>query len=74
MNEMNKNNLLSGGKVFCLFFFAIVAIIAFAGNLNALTAHPELEHFYGWGAGINFVAEIVLIFCLRKSWKNKANE
>ena len=54
------------GKVFLIVFVSLVAIIAFAGNLNALAVHPDLESFYGWGAGINFIVEIYLIWNLYK--------
>ena len=73
MNEMNKSHMKSGVKAFLMFFISLIAIIAFAGNLNAVTVNG-LESFYGWGAGINFVAEIFLIFSLRKAWKKNDQE
>ena len=53
------------GKVFLIMFVSLVAIIAFAGNLNAVSANG-LDSFYGWGAGINFIVEIYLIWNLYK--------
>ena len=53
------------GKVFLIMFVSLVAIIAFAGNLNAVSANG-LDNFYGWGAGINFIVEIYLIWNLYK--------
>jgi len=73
MNDMNKRNLKDGGRAFLLIFFTLIAIIAFAGNLNAVVVNG-LDSFYGWGAGINFVAEIFLIFSLRKAWKKNDQE
>lgn len=68
MDDMNKRNMRDGGKAFLIIFFTLIAIIAFAGNLNAVTVNG-LDSFYGWGAGINFIAELFLIFSLRKAWK-----
>ena len=65
MNEMNKSHMKSGAKAFLMFFISLIAIIAFAGNLNAVSANG-LESFYGWGAGVNFLAEIYLIWNLYK--------
>ena len=66
MNEMNKSHMKSGAKAFLMFFVSLIAIIAFAGNLNAVYTHPDLDSFYAWGAGINFLAEIYLIWNLYK--------
>ena len=65
MNEMNKSHMKSGAKAFLMFFISLIAIIAFAGNLNAVSANG-LESFYAWGAGVNFLAEIYLIWNLYK--------
>ena len=66
MNDFNKGNMKAGGKAFLMIAISLIAIIAFAGNLNALAVHPDLESFYGWGAGVNFLAEIYLIWNLYK--------
>ena len=65
MNDFNKGNMKAGGKAFLMIFISLIAIIAFAGNLNAVTVNG-LESFYAWGAGINFLAEIYLIWNLYK--------
>ena len=66
MNESNKGNMRRGGKVLLLFIFALIAIMSFAGVLNAVTANV-LESFIGWVAGVNFIAEGVLIYLLGKN-------
>lgn len=71
MNESNKGNMRRGGKVLLLFIFALIAIMSFAGVLNAVTANT-LESFIGWVAGVNFIAEGVLIYLLGKNlFKNE---
>ena len=55
----------SGVKAFLMVFISLIAIIAFAGNINAVTVNG-LDSFYAWGAGINFLAEIYLIWNLYK--------
>ena len=65
MNDFNKGNMKAGLKAFLMIFISLIAIIAFAGNLNAVTVNG-LESFYGWGAGVNFLAEIYLIWNLYK--------
>lgn len=65
MNDFNKGNMKAGGKVFLMVFISLIAIIAFAGNINAVTVNG-LDSFYAWGAGINFLAEIYLIWNLYK--------
>lgn len=65
MNEMNKSNMKAGAKTLLMFFISLVAIIAFSGNLNAVIVHG-LDSFYAWGAGINFLVEIFLIWNLYK--------
>ena len=65
MNDFNKGNMKAGGKGLLMFFISLIAIIAFAGNLNAVSVN-DLDSFYAWGAGINFLAEIYLIWNLYK--------
>ena len=65
MNDFNKGNIKAGGKVFLMVFISLIAIIAFAGNINAVTVNG-LDSFYALGAGINFLAEIYLIWNLYK--------
>ena len=65
MNDFNKGNMKTGGKGLLMFFISLIAIIAFAGNLNAVFVNG-LESFYAWGAGVNFLAEIYLIWNLYK--------
>jgi hypothetical protein len=73
MSDLNKRNLKDGGRAYLLVFLGIIAIIAFAGNLNAVAVN-SLDSFYGWAAGINFAAELFLIFSLHKAWKKKDEE
>ena len=60
MNDSNKGNMRRGGKVLLLFIFALIAIMSFAGILNAVTANA-LDSFIGWVAAVNFFAEGILI-------------
>ena len=66
MNDFNKRNLNSGWKVFLIFLFSMVAIMSFSGVLNAVTVNA-LESFIGWVAGVNFIAEGVLIYLFGKN-------
>lgn len=67
------DDMKSWGNGFLLMLLAFVAIISFAGNLNAVVANG-LDSFYAWVAGINFIAEIFLIISLCKSWKKKGED
>lgn len=67
------DDMKSWGNGFLLMLLAFVAIIALAGNLNAVVANG-LDSLYAWVAGINFIAEIFLIISLRKSWKKKGED
>ena len=66
MNDFNKGNMKWGAKVLLIFVFALIAIMSFAGILNAVTAN-SLESFIGWVATGNFVAEVILIYLFGKN-------
>ena len=73
MNDFNKGNMRWGLKALLTFVFAIIAIMSFAGVLNAVTAN-SLESFIGWVAAGNFVAEGILIYLFAKNFPNKYEE
>ena len=70
MNDFNKGNMRFGLKALLTVVFAIIAIMSFAGVLNAVTA-GTLESFIGWAAGVNFIVEGVLIYLFAKNFPNK---
>ena len=56
MTESNKETLKTFGKVVLLFLLGMITIITSAGVWNGVHA-GAIGSFYGWVAGLNFIAE-----------------
>lgn len=71
MEDWEKKEYSSWGKSLIFGLLCFIACIALAGTLNAVV--DGLESFYGWIAGVNFLAEGYLLFNLYKKFfkKNK---
>ena len=73
MTESNKQSLIQFGKVILLFVLGIIAIITASGVWNGVYA-GAIDSFYGWVAGLNFVAEGFGVWSLWRYFFKKKEE
>lgn len=65
MTDSNKETLVQFGKGLSIFLLSMMAIITSAGVWNGV-AKDAIDSFYGWVAGLNFIAEGLGIYKLVK--------
>lgn len=70
MTNSNKETLVQFGKVASIFLLSMMAIITSAGVWNGANA-GAVDHFYGWVAGLNLLAEGFGIYKLARHFFSK---
>ena len=70
MTNSNKETLVQFGKVASIFLLSMMAIITSAGVWNGTSA-GAVDHFYGWVAGLNLLAEGFGIYKLARYFFSK---